>query len=123
MTEADAIAFARRWAALWNAVDIDGVVAHLEPEAEMTSPLAARLTGAPTVRGRDRIGAYWRQAYGDVVAPDLQLEATVWDGHRRRLVVWWRARPRGELVRACEFMDFDAKGRIHRSEAYYGAAA
>lgn len=122
LTPETAQAFATAWADNWNRLDIDAVVNHFAPDAEMTSPLAARLTGSPRVRGREAIRAYWRAAYGRVTDPGLVLEAVAWDGRLQRLVVWWRAELPAGVTRACESMDFDAAGQVMRSEAYYGAA-
>jgi len=122
LTRDEALAFATAWADAWNRLDIDAVVNHFAADAEMTSPLAARLTGNPKVSGRDAIRAYWQRAYGRVPVPCLVLEAAAWDDRLRRLIVWWRADLPDGMTRACELMDFDAAGRIRRSEAYYGAA-
>ena len=121
MTHEEALSFANGWAAAWNRVDIDGVADHFAPDAELTSPLAARLAGTPTIRGRERIRQYWRQAYGDVAAPRLTLEAAAWVAELSRLIVWWRAELPGGTTRACEHMDFDDAGRVVRAETYYGA--
>ncbi len=88
----------------------------------MVSPLAARLTGNPRVRGREAIRAYWHEAYARVTDPRLALEAVAWDDRLQRLIVWWRAELPGGVTRASELMDFDQAGQVRRSEAYYGAA-
>lgn len=121
MTRHAALAFAQTWADNWNRLDVDAVVNHFAADGEMTSPLAARLTGNPQVRGREAIRAYWHEAYGRVTAPRLTLEAVAWDEVLQRLIVWWRAELPGGVTRACELMDFDAAGAVRRSEAYYGA--
>lgn len=122
MTRNDAERFAAAWAAAWNAVDIDTVVAHLALNAEMRSPVAQRLTGRPSVQGRENIRAYWVKAYGHIKHPNLRLEACSWDDSLRRLTVWWQADLPGGATRASEYMDFNDDGLVHRSEAFYGAA-
>ncbi|MFN4312325.1 MAG: nuclear transport factor 2 family protein [Ferrovibrio sp.] len=122
MTRNDAERFAAAWAMAWNAVDIDAVVAHLALDAEMRSPLAQRLTGQPSVQGRENIRAYWVKAYGHIKHPNLRLEACSWDDGLRRLTVWWQADLPSGTTRASEYMDFDDDGLVRRSEAYYGAA-
>jgi hypothetical protein len=108
--------FAENWLANWRKVDIDAVVSHFAEDAEMRSPLAEKLTGSPIVKGAEEIRQYWRKAYGHVKSADLQLLSWSWDTSMRRLTVWWRL----DKARASEYMDFDATGRVIRSEAFYG---
>ena len=108
--------FAEAWHASWCKVDIDAVVSHFADDAEMRSPLAEKLTGSPVVRGSEAIRRYWKKAYGHVKSADLQLLSWSWDQPMRRLTVWWRL----DQTRASEYMDFDATGRVIRSEAFYG---
>jgi hypothetical protein len=108
--------FAETWHANWCKVDIDAVVSHFSEDAEMRSPLAEKLTGSPVVKGSEEIRRYWKKAYGHVKSADLQLLSWSWDRPMRRLTVWWRL----DKARASEYMDFDATGRIIRSEAFYG---
>ena len=108
--------FVERWRHNWCNVDIDAVVSHFADDAEMRSPLAVKLTDSPVVKGADNIRRYWKRAYGHIESADLQVLAWSWDGTIARLTVWWQL---GE-ARASEFMDFDASGRVTRSEAFYG---
>lgn len=108
--------FAETWHANWCKVDIDAVVSHFSEDAEMRSPLAEKLTGSPVVKGSEEIRQYWKKAYGHVKRADLQLLSWSWDEAMRRLTVWWRL----DKTRASEYMDFDATGRVIRSEAFYG---
>lgn len=123
MTEEEALAFADTWAAHWNRVDVDAVVAHFAAESEMRSPLAVELTGKPDVLGREAIRRYWTKAYSAVTSPRLELESASWDARLRRLTVWWRAELPTGVTRASELMDFGPDGLITRSEAHYGARA
>ena len=116
MDRAAAGRFAEAWCANWCKVDIDAVVSHFADSAEMRSPLAIKLTGAPVVAGLENIRAYWRKAYGHIESADLKILSWSWDDTIARLTVWWQL---GD-TRASEFMDFDAAGRVVRSEAFYG---
>ena len=91
-------------------------MSHFADNAEMRSPLAIKLTGAPVVAGLENIRAYWRKAYGHIESADLKILSWSWDDTIARLTVWWQL---GD-TRASEFMDFDAAGRVVRSEAFYG---
>ena len=116
MNRAAAERFVAAWCANWCRVDIDAVVAHLADDAEMRSPLALKLTDSPIVTGAENIRAYWRSAYGGIKSADLKILNWSWDEATARLTVWWQL---GD-TRASEFMDFDAAGRVIRSEAFYG---
>jgi ketosteroid isomerase-like protein len=116
MNRAAAERFVAAWCENWCRVDIDAVVSHLADNAEMRSPLALALTGSPIVKGADGIRAYWRKAYGHVESADLKILNWSWDEAIARLTVWWQL----DDTRASEFMDFDAAGRVVRSEAFYG---
>jgi limonene-1,2-epoxide hydrolase len=108
--------FVEAWCANWCKVDIDAVVAHFAENAEMRSPLALKLTGAPVIAGAGNIRAYWQKAYGGIASADLKILNWSWDAAIARLTVWWQL---GD-TRASEFMDFDAAGCVVRSEAFYG---
>ena len=108
--------FVERWLQNWCNVDIDAVVSHFADDAEMRSPLAVELTDSPVVKGAENIRRYWKRAYGHIESADLKVLAWSWDETIARLTVWWQL---GE-TRASEFMDFDAFGRVTRSEAFYG---
>ncbi|BBO02981.1 MULTISPECIES: nuclear transport factor 2 family protein [Bradyrhizobium] len=116
MNRAAAERFVAAWCASWCKVDIDAVVAHFAENAQMRSPLALTLTGSPVVAGIENIRAYWRKAYGHIESADLRILSWSWDNAIARLTVWWQL---GD-TRASEFMDFDATGRVVRSEAFYG---
>ncbi|WP_244499765.1 hypothetical protein [Tardiphaga robiniae] len=62
LTRQDAMAFAQQWAANWNRLAIDTIVDHFAPEGEMRSPLATKLAGSSTIKGRDAIRTYWHAA-------------------------------------------------------------
>ena len=70
----DAQAFARSWAAAWNAHDLDAVLALFAEDVVFTSPLAARLNpdSAGVVRGKAALRDYW--STGLVKAPQLHFE-------------------------------------------------
>ncbi|WP_249147372.1 nuclear transport factor 2 family protein [Bradyrhizobium sp. AUGA SZCCT0177] len=116
MDRAAAGRFVEAWCASWCKVDIDAVVSHFAENAEMRSPLAIKLTDSPVVAGLENIRAYWRKAYGHIESADLKILSWSWDDTIARLTVWWQL---GD-TRASEFMDFDAAGRVVRSEAFYG---
>jgi hypothetical protein len=66
--------FADEWIAAWNAHDLDRVLAHYTDEIEMASPLITSIADEPsgTVRGKDRVRAYWATALEGM--PELRFE-------------------------------------------------
>ena len=74
MDKAFAEHFAADWVAAWNAHDLDRILAHYADDFEMTSPVIVQIAGEPsgTLRGKQAVGAYWRNALQ--LIPDLQFE-------------------------------------------------
>jgi ketosteroid isomerase-like protein len=70
----DPVAFARRWAAEWNARDLEAILAHYAPDVVFRSPVAARVLpgSAGTVRGLDALRHYWSTAL--TASPGLRFE-------------------------------------------------
>lgn len=65
--------FATRWAAAWNAHDVEAVLAHFHDDAVFTSPFARQLlpeTGG-VLRGKAAIRAYWNTGLARI--PDLRF--------------------------------------------------
>jgi ketosteroid isomerase-like protein len=58
----DAEAYARLWADDWNRRDLDAVLEHFADDVTFSSPKAEQTVGAPTVRGKDALRAYWQRA-------------------------------------------------------------
>jgi ketosteroid isomerase-like protein len=56
--------FVREWIGLWNARDLDGVLAHFADHVTFTSPTAAQLVDGSdgVVRGKAALRAYWSYA-------------------------------------------------------------
>lgn len=69
----DPEAFARDWAAAWNARDVERVLAHFHDAAVFTSPFALRLfpDSGGRLSGKARIRDYWRA--GLAAVPDLHF--------------------------------------------------
>lgn len=73
MTMPDPHVFANRWRALWNAHDLEGLLAHFTDDVVFTSPVASRILGGDgIVRGKPALRAYWQR--GIELIPDLRFE-------------------------------------------------
>jgi hypothetical protein len=70
----EAIEFADRWVAAWNAHDLDLVLNHFTDDVVFTSPVAAQVVpdSAGVLRGKDALRAYWSTALSRI--PDLHFD-------------------------------------------------
>ena len=108
--------FATDWIASWNAHDIERILSHYADDFEMSSPAITQIAGEPsgTLRGKDRVGAYWRKALE--LMPDLQFELrTVLVGVNSVTLYYKGAR--GRLV--AEVFHFNAHLKVNRAVAHY----
>jgi ketosteroid isomerase-like protein len=121
MTHEDAGAFAREWVRIWNAHDLEALLAHYSEDVTFTSPRAALVTGSAVVSGKPALRAYWGAAIARTRARRFTLERTVWDAHTRELVVVYISQVNDRRVRASEFFRFGADGLVVAGEAMYGA--
>jgi len=104
MDQAAAHAFVDQWVRDWNALDIEGVLAHFADDVVFTSPVAARVQPgtAGVVRGKEALRAYWSLAL--TLVPDLHFEIVGTYVGIDTLVIHYRNQ-RGRLV--CEVLTFD----------------
>jgi hypothetical protein len=58
LSEAEADAFARDWAAAWNSHDADRIVGHYRHDIQYYSPFAARLGASTPLSGRSGLRRY-----------------------------------------------------------------
>ena len=118
MTRDDAWKLANQWVAAWNAHDLDSIMTHYEDAVELTSPVAARLLGAPdgTVAGKANLRAYFQR--GLEAFPELRfhLEDVLWGMNS---VVLYYTNQKG--TRTAEFMELSVAGKVARVVANYNA--
>ena len=118
MTRDDAWKLANQWVAAWNAHDLDSIMTHYEDAVELTSPVAARLLGAPDgkVAGKANLRAYFQR--GLEAFPELRfhLEDVLWGMNS---VVLYYTNQKG--TRTAEFMELSATGKVARVVANYNA--
>jgi ketosteroid isomerase-like protein len=115
-TRDDALAFAQEWAAAWNDHDLDRILSHYTDDVEMISPFIVKLTGEPsgTLRGKERIGAYWQRALKRF--PDLYFEVLDVFVSVNSVVIYYKA-VMGLL--SCEVLSFDIDGKVFKATAHY----
>ena len=108
--------FADEWIAAWNSHDLDRILAHWVDACVFTSPIAARLVGTGTVRGKEALRAYWQR--GLEANPGLHFTmTTLFVGHDS--VVIGYTNHRGQ---ACaEMLRLDADGHAVEGVAHYAS--
>lgn len=114
--------FARDWIAAWNRSDAEAVLAYYADHAVFVSPLAAKLTGNPEIRGKSELRAYWTKALRSRhSALQFQLDSFSWDKESRAILVVYLSSESEGRVRKCELMHFGPDGLICRGEAFVGS--
>jgi hypothetical protein len=108
-------AFAEKWSAAFNRLDVEAVLAHFHDDVVFTSPVAARVMPGSdgVVRGKQALREYWNAAAK--IMPDLHFDIVgVYQGESV-LVINYR-NERGGLV--CEVLEFDG-GLVSRGHGTY----
>jgi hypothetical protein len=108
-------AFAQAWAAAFNRLDVEAVLAHFHDDVVFSSPVAARVMpgSGGVVRGKAALREYWSAAAK--IMPDLHFEVLgVYQG-QSILVINYR-NERGGLVN--EVLEFDG-GLVRRGHGTY----
>lgn len=109
-------AFADDWIAAWNAHDLAAILSHYAPDACLTSPVAARVTGDATVTGIDALGRYF--ARGLELFPNLNFTLLdVFTGHSTIVLLYTNQ----SGTRTAEWMQFSEDGQVVRVAAQYSA--
>ena len=107
--------FADAWIAAWNSHDLERILEHYEDDFEMSSPVIARLAGAPSgrLRGKAAVGAYWARALK--AAPDLRFELLTALAGVDSVTVYYR----GHRGLSAEVFLFGASGKVRAAYAHY----
>ena len=118
MTRDEAWNLANHWIAAWNAHDLDLIMTHYEEAIELTSPVAAQLSGASGGRvvGKENLRAYFQrglQAYPDL---NFLLQDVLWGVNS---VVLYYTNQVG--THTGEFMEVSPAGKVTRVIAHYSA--
>jgi hypothetical protein len=111
--------FAEKWAAAFNRLDVEAVLAHFHDDVVFTSPVAARVMPGSdgVVRGKAALREYWNAA--SKFMPDLHFDIVgVYQGESV-LVINYR-NERGALVN--EVLEFDG-GLVCRGHGTYLVSA
>lgn len=111
----DPAEFAAHWAAGWNALDVEAVLAHFAPDCVFTSPIAVQLLGGDgVIRGKAALRAYWTEALSRV--PDLHFEVLGVFAGIDTLVIRYRNQRGNEVA---EVLTFAAGGLVVQGHGTY----
>lgn len=108
-------AFAEKHIATWNRHDMGAILALYTEDVELTSPLAERVVGTSTLRGRDNVHAYFEA--GLARYPDLRFELEGVYGSVGSVTLLMRTVERKVVA---EVLTLEADLRISRVVAHYG---
>ena len=71
--------FAQDWIDAWNSHDLERILSHYTDDFEMQSPVIIEVAGeqSGTLKGKEKVGAYWIQALQQVPNLHFELVATL----------------------------------------------
>jgi hypothetical protein len=118
MTRGEAWNLANRWAAAWNAHDLDSIMAHYTDSIELTSPVAAQILGTSDgkVVGKASLRAYFQRGLEAYPELHFRVEDVLWGVDS---VVLYYSNQKG--TGTAEFMELSAIGKVVRVVANYNA--
>ena len=104
----------REWIAAWNSHDLERVLALYAEDSEMTSDKIPALgfDVSGTLRGKDRLRAYWSKALQ--LLPNLHFDLIDTYVSPDSIVVFYQ-NERGAKI--CEYLRLDAEGKIRQGSA------
>ncbi len=107
--------FAADWVAAWNSHDLQRILAHYTDDFEMSSPIIIQVAGEPsgTLRGKDKVGAYWAKALQ--LNPTLHFELVAALRGVNSITLYYN----GARGAAAEVFHFNPEGKVTRAYAHY----
>lgn len=114
MTPTEAVKFAEKHVATWNAHHLEAILDLYSEDAELRSPLAATLMGDAVVRGRDGLRGYFARGFESY--PDLRFELIDTFLCQSSVTLLFKGAG-GKLV--CEVLFVNEAGKVERVYAHY----
>ena len=116
ITKESALAFAQHWVESWNAHDMDKILSHYSDDFEMTTPFIVSIMNEPsgTLRGKDKVGAYWSNALGKYPELEFKLIDVLYGVNS--ITIYYHSILNKKAV---EFFLFGADGKVSKSIAHY----
>jgi SnoaL-like domain len=115
---ADLLKLAAEWIAAWNSRDLELILRLYTDDSEMSSPKIAslRFDASGTLRGKDRLRAYWSKAL--TFRPNLHFTLVGAFINPDSVVLLYHDE-KGQQV--CEYLRLDDEGRIRQASGNYPA--
>jgi ketosteroid isomerase-like protein len=120
MTREEAEAFAAEWAAAWNELSVERVLAHFDEDVSFTSPTALAVAGVGTVRGKQALRDYWNTAIARVGSLKFVVERVLWDASSGELAIIYVSDACGRRKRVSENLIFNRNGLVVNAEVFHG---
>ena len=120
MTREEAEAFAAEWAAAWNELSVERVLAHFDEDVSFTSPTALAVVGVGTVRGKQALRDYWNTAIARVGSLKFVVERVLWDASSGELAIIYVSDAGGRRKRVSENLLFNRNGLVVNAEVFHG---
>jgi ketosteroid isomerase-like protein len=120
MTRKKAIAFAAEWAAAWNELAVERVLAHFAEDVVFTSPTALAVVGIGTVRGKEALRSYWTAALQRIGSLHFTVDRVLWDAETRELAIIYVSVTDGRMRRMSENLTFGPDDRVVAAEVFHG---
>ena len=107
--------FAADWIDAWNSHNLKRVLAHYTDDFEMSSPMIIKIANEPsgTLKGKDKVGAYWAKALQLNTHLHFELISTLVGVNSITLYY------KGTRGLTAEVFHFTAAGKIARAYAHY----
>lgn len=107
--------FAAEWVESWNAHDLDRILLHYTDDFEMTSPVITKIMDEPsgTLRGKEKIAAYWARALR--ANPNLHFELITTLIGINSITLYYQ----GARGLSAEVFHFNQSGKVTRAYAHY----
>src|SRR5262249_19236692 len=116
-------AFAEQWAAAWNDLAVERVLAHFDDRVAFTSPTALAVVGVPTVNGNQALRDYWNKAVARVGSLKFAVDRVLWDEVSQELAIIYVRDRGGRRRRVSDNLTFGADGLVVSAEVFHGVDA
>lgn len=123
MTGEEARAFAQQWAAAWNELAVERVLALFDEHVSFTSPTALAVVGVGTVRGKQALREYWSRALASIESLRFTVVRVLWDATTQEVAIIYDAEMDGRKKRVSENLVFGPDGLVTSAEVFHGVEA
>jgi len=108
--------FAEEWIEAWNSHDLDRILTHYSDDVEITTPMIKMALGndSGTLRGKEAVADYWRQALAKL--PDLHFELLDVTKSVSSIALYYKSVMNKNTI---EVMFFNADGKVNKIIAHY----